>query len=167
MTKQALDIRKATDAAPVITLLKEVAAWLKANEIDQWGFLLEGGEDEEIRQAVLSGDTYVVHLENEMVATFTLYPRQSEWDEYIWGNEDQADVLYLHRLAVAPLMMRKGLGTDILHWILDNHPQPIRLDCVSGHKKLAEFYTENGFTLIGESEDGHYKFQKEGKVRNR
>ncbi|GKV56138.1 N-acetyltransferase [Sporosarcina sp. NCCP-2222] len=166
MSKQALDIRKATDAVAVITLLKEVAAWLKANEIDQWGFLLEGGEDEEIRQAILSGDTYVVHLENEMVATFTLYPRQSEWDEYIWGKEDQADVLYLHRLAVAPRMMRKDLGKEILHWILDNHSQPIRLDCVSGHKKLAKFYAENGFTLIGESEDGHYKFQKEGQVLN-
>ena len=128
MTKQTLDIRKATEAEPVITLLKEVAAWLKSNEINQWGFLLEGGEDEEIRQAVRSGDTYVVHLDNEMVATFTLYSRQSEWDQYIWGDEEQAEVLYLHRLAVAPHMMRKGLGQEVLQWMFDNHHQPIRLD---------------------------------------
>ncbi|MBB4822927.1 GNAT superfamily N-acetyltransferase [Sporosarcina luteola] len=160
MTKQTLDIRKATDALPVITLLKEVAAWLKAKEIEQWGFLLEGGEDEEIVQAVQSGDTYVVHLNNEMVATFTLYPRQSEWDEYIWGSEDQAGVHYLHRLAVAPHMMRKGLGQDILQWIFNNHNQSIRLDCVSGHPKLADFYAENGFTLVAESADGHYQFEK-------
>ncbi|WP_243458076.1 GNAT family N-acetyltransferase [Sporosarcina sp. Te-1] len=164
---QKLDIRRATDAMPIITLLKEVAAWLKANEIDQWRYLLEGGEDEEIRQSVLAGDTYAVYLDNAMVANFTLSSKQSEWDQYIWGIEDQTDVFYLHRLAVAPSMMRKGLGQEILQWILDNHDQPIRLDCVSGHPKLANFYAENGFTLVGQSADGHYKFEKEGKVSTR
>ncbi|MHC8514600.1 GNAT family N-acetyltransferase [Sporosarcina sp. ITBMC105] len=154
-------IQKATEGeiVPVTQLLKEVAAWLKIKEVNQWGFLLAGGEDEEIRQAILDGATYAVWLDGELIATFTLYATQSEWDQHIWGSEDHEDVLYLHRLAIRPAYMGKGIGQELLEWIEVNLDKTIRLDCVSNHPKLRTFYTENGFEEVGIN-DGHCKMQK-------
>lgn len=161
MLKENYQIQRATkdDVAPITQLLKEVAAWLKIKEVNQWGFLLAGGEDEEIRQAILDGATYAVWLDGDLIATFTLYATQSEWDQHIWGSEDHEDVLYLHRLAIRPVYMGKGIGQELLKWIEKNLDKTIRLDCVLHHPKLRTFYTENGFKEVGHN-DGHCKMQK-------
>ena len=153
---------------PSLNLLKEVASWLQKNDINQWGFLLEGGEDEEIRQAIIDNATYVACRDDEILATFTLYSQQSEWDQHIWGQEENPEVLYLHRLAVRPQHMKNGIGKDILSWIDENLSKTIRLDCVAHNPKLCMYYEENGFSLIGTTTDGHCKFQKvygEGTVK--
>lgn len=154
--------RKATEeeATTVIALLKEVAAWLQKSDISQWGFLLEGGEDEEIKQAIKDSATYVACRDDKIIATFTLYSQQSEWDQHIWGREEISEVLYLHRLAVRPQFMKSGIGKEILKWIDENLDKTIRLDCVAHNPKLCAYYEENGFTLIGTTADGHCKFQK-------
>lgn len=159
--KENYQVQKATkdNVEAIIQLLKEVAAWLKAKEVNQWGFLLAGGEDEEIRQAILDDATYVVRSDGELIATFTLYATQSEWDQHIWGSEDYEDVLYLHRLAVRPAYMGKGIGQELLKWIDENLDKTIRLDCIINHPKLRMFYTENGFEEVGIN-DGHCKMQK-------
>lgn len=154
-------IQKATkdNVEAIIQLLKDVAAWLKVKEVNQWGFLLAGGEDEEIRQAILDGATYAVWLNGELIATFTLYESQSEWDQHIWGSEDHKNVLYLHRLAIRPAYMGKGIGQELFEWIEVNLDKTIRLDCVLNHPKLRAFYTEHGFEEVGIN-DGHCKMQK-------
>ncbi|MFS0690170.1 GNAT family N-acetyltransferase [Sporosarcina sp. 179-K 8C2 HS] len=156
------EIRKATEqeAPIIIALLKEVAACLKKNGINQWGYLLEGGEDEEIRQAIRDSATYVACQDDEVVATFTLYSQQSKWDQHVWGSEEDREVLYLHRLAVRPQYMKSGIGSDILSWIDENVYKTIRLDCVAHNLKLCTYYEENGFSLIGTTADGHCKFQR-------
>nr|WP_285851949.1 GNAT family N-acetyltransferase [Sporosarcina luteola] len=93
---------------------------MQKNDINQWGFLLEGGEDVEISQAVGNRDTYVACQDNEIIATFSLYSKQSEWDQHVWGQEENSEVLYLHRLAVRPDYMKKGIGRDIFSWIDEN-----------------------------------------------
>lgn len=156
------EIRKATEqeAPVIIVLLKEVAAWLQKKDIDQWGFLLEGGEDEEIQQAIQDNATYVACQDDKIIATFTLYSQQSEWDQHVWGQEENSEVLYLHRLAVRPEYMKKGIGKDILSWIDENLYKTIRLDCVAHNRKLCAYYEKNGFSLIGTTADGHCNFQK-------
>lgn len=158
------DITLATskDEEQVISLLKEVAGWLKANEIDQWGFLAEGGEDEEIKQAILSKKTYVVKKDEALVATFTLYETQSEWDQHIWGQLNDSAV-YLHRLALTSEAIGTGLGKKILYWlesyIKDKGIDTLRLDCVENNIKLNNFYQDNGYEKVG-TYDEHSKFQK-------
>nr|WP_285853160.1 GNAT family N-acetyltransferase [Sporosarcina luteola] len=121
---------------------------------------MEGGEDEEIRQAIKDSATYVACQDDEIIAAFTLYSQQSEWDRHVWGQEEGSEVLYLHRLAVRPEYMKKGIGKDILGWIDETLYKTIRLDCVAHNPKLYAYYEENGFTLIGTTTDGHCKFQK-------
>jgi GNAT superfamily N-acetyltransferase len=153
------------ESAQVITLLKSVASWLKENEIKQWGYLLEGGDDEEIEQAIANNETYLVVKEGELVGTFTLLAGQSEWDKHVWGTEASTNVIYLHRLAILPTYMKRGLGKSLINWILNNQydKEYIRLDCVLENSRLNHFYKENGFELVG-TEDGHAKYQKKIKI---
>jgi GNAT superfamily N-acetyltransferase len=147
----------------VIRLLKEVAQWLKDNEINQWGYLLQGGDDVEILKAIENKETFIVIENGEMVGTFTLSSKQSEWDKHIFRVEDSSDSLYLHRLAVSPKFMGKGIGKSMLKWIEENHQSEktyLKLDCVADNQRLNQFYRENGFTYIGET-DNHSKYQKD------
>ena len=150
------------DSHEVILLLKDVAQWMKDKGINQWQYLLAGGDDEEIKQAVSNNDTYLVLKDTEIIATFTLSSLQSEWDQYIFGKDELLDSLYLHRLAVIPKYMNQGIGRKILNSIqdcLEWYEKYIKLDCVASNSKLNDFYINNGFEHIGII-DGHNKFRK-------
>lgn len=149
------------DCVPVISLLKEVAHWIKEQGIDQWQYLLEDGADKEIVKSILNKDTYVVVKNDEFFGTFTLYSNQNEWDIHIWGDSP-SDSIYLHRLAIKPDKMGEGIGKEIFLWIEQNikaNKKYLRLDCVSHNKKLNNFYKKNGFEFVGVSNE-HSKFQK-------
>ncbi|MBY0597496.1 GNAT family N-acetyltransferase [Bacillus bingmayongensis] len=166
-TLKDYQIRKAhnDESTLIINMLKEIAQWLKKNEINQWQYLLEGGDDEEIIQAVTNKNTYIVLRNKEIIATFTLSSIQSEWDRHIFGEEADANSLYLHRFAIVPKYMGKGIGKDILIWIqeyMKNNKEYLNLDCVTSNIKLNNFYKRNGFEQIGVT-DGHSKFQKRMK----
>lgn len=159
---KGLTIRKAgtEDCSSVMDLLKESAQWMKDNGIQQWRFLLAGGDDEEIEQAIVNGDTYIVLDNDKAAATFTLLSKQSEWDKKMWGEDSTFPSVYLHRLALSPLYMNKGVGRELLGWMqhhLDG-TEYLRLDCVADNFKLNAFYRNNGFELVG-LEDGHSRYQ--------
>ena len=118
----AFQIKLATnnESSQIIRMLKEVAQWMKDKEIDQWQFLLQGGDDEEIKQAVVNTETYIIIKDKEIIGTFTLSSKQTEWDIHIFGEDILSNSLYLHRLAVKPQYMKKGIGKSILKWIQEN-----------------------------------------------
>lgn len=146
----------------VLIFLKNIARWMKVNNIKQWQYLLEGGDDPEIILSIIKGETYVVEEGNNLVATFTISPYQSEWDEHIFGKDEVNNSLYLHRIAIHTSYMKKGLGSEILNWIFVHFAgkkEWLKLDCVSSNLKLSSFYRNNGFEEIGIT-DGHRKFVK-------
>lgn len=159
-----LVVQKASydDHEVIISLLKEIAQWLKDHNINQWSYLLVGGDDEEIKYAIQHDQTYNVLKDDTLIATFTLSPEQSEWDQHIFGKEAVSDSMYLHRLAVMPQYMNQGIGKEILHWIqenLRNEKKYLKLDCVADNVKLNRFYQDNGFEYLGET-DNHSKYRK-------
>lgn len=154
-----IKIAQEKDSDEVIKMLKEIAQWMKDNDIDQWGFLLEGGDDQEIAQAISSQETYIITKDDDLIGTFTLLPNQGGWDKHIWG-EDSSNSLYLHRLSIKPEHMNKGVGRSILDWIYNNVSGQdfLKLDCVADNTKLNDFYKNYGFEQVGLT-DGHYKYQ--------
>ncbi|QOR68117.1 GNAT family N-acetyltransferase [Cytobacillus suaedae] len=160
-----IKVAKIQDTGKVISLLKDLALWMRESGIKQWGYLLEGGDDEEIEQSIVNGETYLVLKDTQLVGTFTLLEEPSEWDRHVWGSGASIDGLYLHRLALHPSFMNIGLGSSLLNWIESNRYdiELIRLDCVSENSKLNRFYKENGFEWVG-TEDGHSKYEK--KIRS-
>ncbi|KAA0546912.1 GNAT family N-acetyltransferase [Bacillus sp. BGMRC 2118] len=157
-------IRQAIQAESesIIHLLKECAKWIKEKEINQWQYLLEGGEDGEIRDAIERGETYILLHENEIRGTFTISDCQNEWDEHIFGPDIENNSLYIHRLAIHPALIGQRMGPILLEWIQKTFNQEkewLKLDCVASNMKLVTFYCDNGFEHIGET-DGHMKFRK-------
>ena len=154
------------DSGVIINMLKQLAQWMKDNDINQWRYLLDGGDDEEIKQAIVNQETYVVLKGKEIVATFSLSSKQSEWDRQIWGSDTSFSSIYLHRLAIIPAYMKKGIGKSILTWIQENvsDKELLKLDCVADNVKLNNFYKSNGFDFIGVT-DGHSKYQK--RIKNK
>ncbi|WP_158598237.1 GNAT family N-acetyltransferase [Falsibacillus albus] len=146
----------------ILFLLKETASWLKDKEIDQWGFLLNGGEDQEIKESIEQNQTYSVKRDGRLIASFTLYESQGEWDRYIWG-QSKIPAVYLHRLAVDRTLVGQGIGKEIIKWIEDYLKNKgwtqLRLDCVAGNRKLNDFYLQAGFGKIGKNRE-HTKFLK-------
>ncbi len=164
MVNPSLQIKIAEnkDCEIVIHHLKLVASWLKENQINQWQFLLEGGEDEEIKRSIIRDETYLVTTGEELVATFTLSTKQNEWDEHLWGEEHSSGFLYLHRLAVLPMYMGLEIGKNILSWVVKNpnwQQKTIRLDCVAHNIKLNDFYKNQQFIKAGVM-DGHMRFER-------
>ena len=149
------------DSIVIIKMLKRIAQWMKDNDINQWRFLLEGGDDEEVEQAIFNQETYIVLKDKKIIATFTLLSEPSEWDRHIWGSDISSKSLYLHRLAIMPAYMKKGIGQSILTWIENNtnDKEYLKLDCVTDNIKLNNFYKCNDFEFIGVT-DGHSKYQK-------
>lgn len=150
------------DSDKIINMLKESARWMKENGINQWGYLLNGGDDEEILEGILNEETYMVQKSGELITTFTLSERQSEWDRHIFGEDMPRNSIYLHRLAVVPKYMGKGIGKEIINWIEENcsiDKEYLLLDCVASNERLNRFYIENGFDYLGETER-HSKYQK-------
>lgn len=97
----------------------------------------------------------------------TLAASQTEWDRHIWGEDASESSPYLHRLALHPATMRKGLGANLLTWITQlaaNGQKNLRLDCVADNPRLNQFYQRNGFQLLGTT-DGHHKWQKSVEPR--
>lgn len=157
-----IKIATSSDTPRIINMLKGLAIWMRDNEINQWGFLLEGGDDEEIEQAISDQETYIILRDDELIATFTLLSQQSEWDKHIWGDDLTSNTYYLHRLAIIPSYMNKGVGSSILTWIQNNLSYTkdyLKLDCVANNKKLNAFYINNNFEFIN-LHDGHNKYQK-------
>ena len=161
MGKFQIRLAREEEGQAIIQLLQETAQWIKDQGINQWEYLLDGGENQEILHCIGQNLTYVVYHQEEMIATFTLYIEQNEWDQYIW-EEDSKDAIYLHRLAVKPSYMKNGVGKEMIHWIETEYQTDktyFRLDCVAGNEKLNQFYQKMGFELLGVSKD-HSRYQK-------
>lgn len=145
------------DAADILGLLRDVSDWLHEIGERQWETIRNQANDDEIREDVAKGNTYIVRRDHQVIATFSLLQKQSEWDIWLWGEKNDAAV-YLHKLAVHPQMIGNGFGSDILSWIeqdlLKNEKDLLRLDCISTNENLNTFYEKNGYTNLGV----HHKF---------
>lgn len=110
MTSQ-LHIRLATeeDGEQIHCSLKSLTQWMKDNQINQWSFLLEG-EDEELKEWIANGETYIVEKDGQFIATFTLLSEAGECDRHIWGDHLPPNTAYLHRLAITRSYMNQGIG---------------------------------------------------------
>ncbi len=154
-------LAKNTETKQIVDFLREVASWLKSKEINQWSYLLSGGEDDAIERAILNKETYIAECDDQLVGTFTISPVQSDWDIDIWGERKDSS-LYLHRLAVSTDYKGNGLGSEMIQWMEEMFADQyiyLRLDCVSTNRKLNQFYQTCGYKLVG-SADGFNKYEK-------
>jgi len=158
----SITLAKSAESEMIIKILKDAAAWLHSINVDQWGYLRNGGEDDEICEGINNENTYLARMNSKIVGTFTLYEKQGEWDKYIWGNVPD-NALYLHRIATIREEKYRGLGTELIKWIEREckvlEKKFIRLDCVAFNERLNNYYLSAGFKQIGINHD-HCRYEK-------
>ncbi|THF79545.1 GNAT family N-acetyltransferase [Cohnella fermenti] len=151
------------DAARVMELLVQTAAWLRSMGSSQWGALLEGNDYHHTEDAVRRGDVFVFEREEELAGVVMLLRQPSAWDLDLWGGEGHEGAVYVHRLAVSRLYRGRQLGRDMLAWVRSGirfgGQDRIRLDCIADNPVLNDFYTRMGFAHRGVSEGGFCKYE--------
>lgn len=74
-------------------------------------------------------------------------------DPDIWEEKDQADAIYIHRIATHPNFRGRQLVKNLVTWAAEHarqhHRTYVRLDTLGMNTKLIEHYTAAGFTFLG------------------
>jgi predicted N-acetyltransferase YhbS len=147
-----VNVRLATagDISVIASMLDEATAFVKTKGRDQWRVPFPRRE---LREAVGRGELYVVHLDREPAATFTLLLD----DPFFWGARPP-DAVYLHKLAVRRVFAGRRLGEQIVEWVLRDAlgrgRDFVRLDCQRDLPGIRDYYERLGFRLAGEKEKG-------------
>lgn len=146
---EKLIIRKADpeDAPRMLKLWQDLGEWIQKQGIDQWR--PDRFSIEEIHGFFRDGaDLYVAEVEDDLVGTYLIL-----WsDPLIWGELNNTDSGYIHRLAVD----RRYRGQNVGHVLLRSAEERIaergkdtaRLDCKADNPKLNRYYRENGYQLV-------------------
>lgn len=165
---EEITVRKADiqDCTILIDLFIETANWLRNQGLKQWGHFLDGYGRDDVLDNIVSGAAYVFLRNGHLIGTVTVQANPDEWDQHIWAGSNVEDSLFIHRLAISRKESGRGLGGSILNWIeygieLPENKNYLKLDCVGDNLKLNEYYKQRGYQYLGQTEDGHSKYQKE------
>lgn len=74
-------------------------------------------------------------------------------DKEIWGERDQRDAIYIHRICTNPQLRGNRYIDIIVEWAkkyaVQMGKQFIRLDTLGNNTRLIEHYTSSGFEFLG------------------
>jgi hypothetical protein len=130
-------------AAEVLAVLDEAAAWLQGRGVGQWPPRFEQSW---VEGAVERGETWLAIAGERVSGTVTLDVSDPVWD----GVPGAA--LYIHRMAVR--RSAAGLGAVILGWAAGvarrQGRTALRLDCVASNGRLRAYYEKAGFAHCGD-----------------
>jgi len=144
-------IMRLYDAAIELQTQKKMVIWPK------FGRSLVEREIQEQRQ-------WKIVIDNEMACTWSI----TFEDKEIWGEKDDNNSIYIHRLAANPAFRGNKFIDVIVQWAkayaLSKGRKYIRLDTLGNNTRLVEYYTSAGFDFLGifkltntENLPAHYK----------
>ncbi len=103
-----------TELDVVLEILAEAAAWLQANQIQQWAYPPPPGLQERIAREIDKGDLYLAYRDLADPPVGTL---RFEWSgDDLWRDQPDHTAGYVHTLAIRPGLRGQRLGEAILAW---------------------------------------------------
>lgn len=147
-------IKEATveDVSTIKGILYDTAVWLNKKGSTQWAGLLKGEDVHNIQKAIEKKEVFLAYNKNEVIGTFALWDKQTQWDIDLWGPEKHSNYYYLHRIAVDRNCQGKSKGSILIEGAkknaVNNHKKGIRLDCIASNDRLNSFYLNNDFQFV-------------------
>jgi GNAT superfamily N-acetyltransferase len=136
-------VARPDQAAEVLSVLDEAAAWLQERDIDQWPARFEPSW---VEDAIRRGETWLVEADGSVEATVTL-----DWSDPVWADTE-GSAGYVYRMAVR--RQGAGLGSVIVAWAAEVSLRrgcgALRLDCVTSNGRLRAYYEAAGFEWRGD-----------------
>jgi ribosomal protein S18 acetylase RimI-like enzyme len=136
------------DEVLVLSILRNAAAWLQSQGIDQWGIVLKPEFRPVVDRRIASGSTWFAQMKGRLVGTVSLMNK----DEPVWGPRGlDGKAMYLHGLAVPREFSGKEIGSAMVCWAIveaNALKKSVRLDCMSENAKLCKYYEALGFVYV-------------------
>lgn len=140
------------DVSTIKGILYDTAVWLNKKGSSQWAGLLKGEDVHNIQKAIEKKEVFVVYKDKELIGTFALWDKQTNWDIDLWGEDSNHNYYYLHRIAVDRNSKEKNKGSNLIEGAkstaVENNKRGIRLDCIASNDYLNKFYKLNGFRFV-------------------
>lgn len=106
-------------------------------------------ENSLMEQEILEKRQWKLMIENEMACNWAT----TFSDKDIWGEKDQNDSIFIHRIATDPAFRGRRFVKSIVDWARhyakQNGKKYVRLDTLGNNTKLIQHYTEAGFDFLG------------------
>jgi ribosomal protein S18 acetylase RimI-like enzyme len=157
MTYYTIRCAEQADSDAIVALLAEATQWLRDRGSDQWQTSSERHRVS-VGRNISRGEVWiVVGDDGAAVATITL---NDYADPEFWTTEDEpADALYVHRLAVTGQSRGTELGAALLDWAarqaVDAGKKWLRLDAWASNAALHKYYRVRGFQQVRTLHYGH------------
>ena len=140
-----------SDIDNIIEITKSCAVNMINKNIYQWNEHYPNKEA--FLKDVARDELYVLEMENTIIGCITISTLMDE--EYIpisWLTEN-ANNIYIHRLAIHPMHQGKGYAQELMTFAetfaINNHYISIRLDTFSQNKRNQKFYEHRGYNRLG------------------
>ena len=149
-------IRQATprDAATVLDVLREAAAWLEHSGMGMW-------RDNELLPANITADVdggayFIAECDGAATGVVKF---QLE-DRLFWPDVPQNESAFVHRLAVRRRFAGSGISSALLGWAVERARSLgrdfLRLDCEASRLRLRAVYEQFGFRHHSDRQVGPY-----------
>jgi ribosomal protein S18 acetylase RimI-like enzyme len=133
------------DIETIFTLYDNATAHQKTKFDKHW----QGFDRSLIEKEIRENRLWKIMLDGSAVCVFSI----AYLDPFIWGQKNDAHALYIHRIAANQDARGKGCVKFIVNWAQEYGQQIgkkfIRMDTWGDNKKLIDYYTNCGFTLLG------------------
>jgi ribosomal protein S18 acetylase RimI-like enzyme len=126
-------------------LFDEAIAYQERNNFPVW----PGYDKEILRKGIDYFLQYKFVRNNQIGYVFSICYN----DKIIWGDKDNNDAIYLHRMVVNPKFKGNKLFGDILQWVM-SHPKQnnlrfVRMDTWANNPSIITYYKSFGFKVVG------------------
>lgn len=155
MNRICIKLALEEDIKNILKLIKLRCDWLEKNNIEQWGdwYYKELYNMDYFLKTMKLHKLYVVKNKNELIGLFLIKNNDELW-------KDNEEAYYLHHFITK--VGYNGVGEEILNFInalaLKNNIKYLRLDCVKNNLKLNDYYSNHGFTKVGDGEIEQYSY---------
>jgi ribosomal protein S18 acetylase RimI-like enzyme len=146
-----IDLAKTEDLNEIMSIFELCKAEMKKTGLQQW--IDEEPGKKEIEGSISKKELFITRSGGRIVACFVLNSvEEPHLGEIKWKFED-ANPLYIHRLAVLPEMQGKGIAKEMMSFAerygKERGCKSIRLDTYGENKLSNALYKKLGYTQAG------------------
>lgn len=136
------------DLESIMDVIKEAQTRMKHDGLTQWQ---NGYPNREIIiEDLHNKNLYVCELEGKIIATMSVFPYDSIYDdiEGKWLNNDP--YMAVHRIAISDMYVGKGINQKMLNFIFDHfNVRNIRIDTHPSNTRMIRSLEKQGFKACG------------------
>ena len=144
------------DVAGIVGLFEAAAVWLEERGVKQWPRKVSSRFWLFLQKKVEEGEVFVVRGADGRLLAHIRFDYEAG---SVWHNNPM-ETAYVRGLVIANEARGQGLGADLLTWaqgyVRTKGCYRLRLDCLAANGRLRQYYSNCGFTYLGEGHHGRY-----------